>query len=304
MGQGGLDGPIHRRTLLLAAAGLSLSGALRAEDADPDEVRQALERQRARLGPGGRLGVTAWDGAERRVDFDSNSRYAMCSTFKLPLAAAILAGAELERWSLADEIEFDEYDLLEYAPTVRANIERGRMSIEALCAAAMLVSDNSAANLLLARLGGPRELTAFLRRCGDRIGRLDRIEPDLNTNLPGDVRDTTTPGAMVALMWTLLFGEVLGRASRLKLVSWMARSTTGRDRLRAGLPRDWRAGDKTGTGENGAYNDIAFALTPRRVPILIACYATGGDADARERAEIHAEVGRIVARSFDSRVRA
>ncbi len=298
MGRGGLDRRIDRRALLLAAAALPIAGAARAREVDPAEIQAALERQRTRLGPGGRLGVTAWDGAERRIDFDSNSRYAMCSTFKLPLAAAILAGAELERWSLADEIEFDEYDLLEYAPTVRANLERGRMSIEALCAAAMLVSDNSAANLLLARLGGPRELTLFLRRCGDRISRLDRIEPDLNTNLPGDARDTTTPGAMVALMWTLLFGEVLGRASRLKLVSWMARSTTGRDRLRAGFPRDWRVGDKTGTGPNGAYNDIAFALTARRVPILISCYASGGDADGDERAEIHAEVGRIVASAF------
>ncbi len=298
MGRGGLDGLIHRRALLLAAAALPIAGAARAQDVDPAEIQDALERQRDRLGPGGRLGVTAWDGAERRVDFDSNSRYAMCSTFKLPLVAAILAGAELERWSLTDEIAFDEDDLLDYAPTVRANIERGRMTIEALCAAAMLVSDNSAANLLIARLGGPRELTVFLRRCGDRIGRLDRIEPDLNTNLPGDARDTTTPGSMVALMWTLLFGEVLGRASRLRLVSWMARSTTGRDRLRAGLPRDWRAGDKTGTGENGAYNDIAFALTARRVPIVIACYATGGDATDGERADIHAEVGRIVANAF------
>ena len=279
---------------------LSVSGALRAGELDAPEVEAALARLRERLGPGGRLGVTAWDGGERRIDFDSHGRYAMCSTFKLPLVAAILAGAELERWLLADEIAFDEDDLLDHAPTVRANIERGRMTIEALCAAAMLVSDNSAANLLIARLGGPRELTVFLRRCGDRIGRLDRIEPDLNTNLPGDARDTTTPGSMVALMWTLLFGEVLGRASRLRLVSWMARSTTGRDRLRAGLPRDWRAGDKTGTGENGAYNDIAFALTARRVPIVIACYATGGDATVDERAEIHAEVGRIVARVFEA----
>ena len=298
MEKGGLDGLIHRRALLLAAAALPIAGAARAQDVDPAEIQGALERQRARLGPGGRLGVTAWDGAERRIDFDSNSRYAMCSTFKLPLAAAILAGAELERWSLADEIQFDEYDLLDHAPTVRANLERGRMSIEALCAAAMLVSDNSAANLLLARLGGPRELTVFMRRCGDRISRLDRIEPDLNTNLPGDARDTTTPGSMVALMWTLLFGEVLGRSSRLKLVSWMARATTGRDRLRAGFPPDWRAGDKTGTGANGAYNDIAFALTARRVPILVACYASGGDAPADERADIHEEVGRIVAGAF------
>ncbi len=299
MGRGGQGALIDRRSLLFAAAaGLTAPVALRAQDIDPEEVRQALERQCVRLGPGGRLGVTAWDGAERRIDFDTHSRFAMCSTFKLPLTAAILAGAELERWSLADEIQFDEYDLLDHAPTVRASLERGRMSIEALCAAAMLVSDNTAANLLLARLGGPRELTAFMRRCGDRISRLDRIEPDLNTNLPGDARDTTTPGAMVALMWTLLFGEVLGRSSRLKLVSWMARSTTGRDRLRAGFPRDWRAGDKTGTGPNGAYNDIAFALTARRVPILIACYATGGDADAAERADIHAEVGGIVASAF------
>ncbi len=295
---GGHGPRLDRRSLLLAAAALPLAGIARAQETGPFDVRAALERQRSRLGSGGRLGVTAWDGGERRIDFDPHSRYAMCSTFKLPLAAAILAGAELERWSLADEIEFGEDDLLEYAPTVRANLERGRMSIEALCAAAMLVSDNSAANLLLARLGGPRELTMFLRRCGDRVTRLDRIEPELNSNLPGDVRDTTTPGAMVALMWTLLFGEVLGRSSRLKLVSWMARATTGRDRLRAGFPLEWRVGDKTGTGANGAYNDIAFALTPRRVPVLIACYASGGDAPDDERADIHAEVGRIVATAF------
>lgn len=298
MGRGGQDALIDRRSLLLGAMALSAAGGARAQGVDPSEIQEALTRQRARLGPGGRLGVTAWDGGERRIDFDSHSRYAMCSTFKLPLAAAILAGAELERWSLADEIEFDEYDLLDHAPHVRANLERGRMSIEALCAAAMLVSDNSAANLLLARLGGPRELTVFLRRCGDRVTRLDRIEPELNTNLPGDVRDTTTPGSMVALMWTLLFGEVLGRSSRLKLVSWMARATTGRDRLRAGFPPDWRAGDKTGTGPNGAFNDIAFALTARRLPVLIACYVSGGDAPEDERADIHAEVGRIVASAF------
>ncbi|MBX3561743.1 MAG: class A beta-lactamase [Sphingomonas sp.] len=298
MGRGGQGAGIDRRSVLLGGAVFPIAAVSHAQDVDPLEIEEALARQRARLGSGGRLGVAAWDGGNRRVGLDAHSRYAMCSTFKLPLAAAILAGAELERWSLADEIQFDEYDLLDYAPTVRAGLERGRMSIEALCAAAMLVSDNSAANLLLARLGGPRELTAFLRRCGDRVTRLDRIEPDLNTNLPGDVRDTTTPGAMVALMWTLLFGEVLGRSSRLKLVSWMARATTGRDRLRAGIPGDWRVGDKTGTGANGAYNDIAFALTPRRVPVLIACYASGGDASADERADIHAEVGRIVASAF------
>ena len=120
-----------------------------------------------------------------------------------------------------------------------ANLSRGRLSVEQLCAAIVEVSDNSAANLLLRRLGGPAGLTAFIRRSGDRVTRLDRYEEELNTNLPGDARDTTTPAAMLGLMQALLLGDVLTAPSRARLIGWMEGATTG---LGACAPGFRRAG--------------------------------------------------------------
>lgn len=258
-------------------------------------LRDGFAEIRARLGPGGRLGVAALDVAtNRRLLLDEDSAYAMCSTFKMPLAAAILAEVDRSALSLTREVRFGRADLVEYAPVVEANLGRGRLTIEALCAAAVEVSDNVAANLLLREIGGPSALTAFMRRAGDRVSRLDRTEPELNTNLPGDKRDTTTPAAMVGLMRSLLLGDILSPASRTMLLGWMERSTTGRERLRAGLPASWRVGDKTGTGANRATNVIAIAWPPGGGPILIACFMSGGDATLKIRNAAHAAVARMV----------
>jgi beta-lactamase class A len=283
---------IGRRSVLLGLAALPIAGAAGA--AQRPDPRAALATLRQRLGPGGRLGVSAWDGEAGRISLDPDSRYAMCSTFKMPLAAAMLAAADRGRWAMTDELAVAEADLLEYAPRVRAALPHGRMTIEALCAAAVEVSDNSAANILLRRLGGPEALTAYLRTLGDNATRLDRIEPALNANLPDDPRDTTTPAAMMRLTRTLLFEERLARASRLRLANWMLRATTGRERIRAGVPAGWRVGDKTGTGANGAHNDVAFILPPQGRPIVIASFISGGDASEAVRNEIHGAVARLV----------
>ena len=286
------------RRAFIAGTALLVSGCAAATP----ESRQAftgLELLRAELGQRARLGVAALDtGSGRTVRFDADSPYAMCSTFKLPLAAAILAEAEAERLHLGDEIPLGEADLLPYAPVVRANLARGRLPVERLCAAIVEVSDNSAANLLLRRIGGPAGLTRFIRRVGDRVTRLDRTEEALNSNLAGDPRDTTTPAAMVGLMRTLLLGDVVAPDYRDKLAGWMKSATTGLRRLRAGLPPGWEAGDKTGNGANGAANDIAIAWPPGRAPILIASYMSGVEVDEAARHAAHANVGRIVASAF------
>lgn len=251
------------------------------------------------LGPGGRLGVAALDsGSGRWLLHDENSRYAMASTFKLALAGAILSEVEQKRLALDQVIAFGRADLVPYAPVIEAHLERGRLPVERLCAAIVEVSDNAAANLLLARIGGPPGLTAFIRRCGDPVTRLDRTEIALNSNLPGDPRDTTTPLAMAGLMRALLLGEALGAASRARLAAWMEGASTGRARLRAGLPSGWRAGDKTGNGANGAANDLAIAWPPGRAPILIACYQSEGTAGTPARDLVHQQVARAVAAAF------
>jgi beta-lactamase class A len=285
---------IDRRTFL-AGSGLLATGCARATD-QGGGIAPALELLRTELGQRARLGVAALDtGSGRTLAFDAGSRFAMCSTFKLPLAAAILAEVEAGRMSLRDEVDFTEADLLDYAPVVRANRARGRLSVERLCEAVVEVSDNSAANLLLRRIGGPAGLTAFVRRCGDRVTRLDRYEEELNTNLPADPRDTTTPAAMLGLMRTLLLGTIISEENRGRLTGWMEGATTGLRRLRAGLPPGWRAGDKTGNGANGAANDVAIAWPPERPPILVTSFIDRAEVGDDARHAAHAQVGRVVA---------
>jgi beta-lactamase class A len=228
---------------------------------------------------GGRVGVLAIDtGDEKQIWYRADERFAMCSTFKWLLAACVLEGVDRGEIDLEERLEYTEEDLLEYAPVARAHLARGALPVEALCAAAVSISDNTAANLLLERIGGPAALTAFLRRCGDEVTRLDRYEPELNTNIPGDPRDTTTPRAMAETMRTILLGNVLVDESRARLQQWLKETKTGLTRLRAGLPPDWVAGDKTGTGVNGAANDVAIAWPPGRPPILIAAYLSDSSA--------------------------
>ena len=147
----------------------------------------------------------------------------------------------------------------------------------ALCEAAVTLSDNTAANLLLATLGGPPAVTAFVRGLGDELTRLDRIEPALNEALPGDPRDTTTPFAMLRDMQRLLVGDALSAASREQLIAWLLGCKTGAKRLRAGFPQDWRVGDKTGNGGTGPPTTLPSRghRIAGAAPILVAAYYTG-----------------------------
>lgn len=248
---------------------------------------------------GGRLGVFALDTSNGRVvAHRADERFAMCSTFKWVLAAQVLARGERGELDLDSRVPYCATDLLDHAPVTREHAHEGSMTVAALAQAAVVTSDNTAANLLLAQLGGPAAFSAFVRSQGDEVTRLDRIEPHLNENALGDLRDTTSPRAMVGLLRRLLCEDAISPASRWLLLQWMKESTTGKDRLRAGLPRGWDAGDKTGTGKNGACNDVAFLLPPRRAPLLIAVYATHGLAALERVQAAHVEVARQMVRHF------
>ena len=148
------------------------------------------------------------------------------------------------------------------------------MPVGALCEAAITLSDNTAANLLLESLGGPMAITAYARSLGDELTRLDRIEPDLNEARPGDPRDTTTPAAMAKNFMVLSTGAALPVSSRDQLNGWLTGCKTGGARIRAGLPGSWRVGDKTGSGGHGSSNDVAVIWPDGRPPVIIASYLT------------------------------
>jgi beta-lactamase class A len=290
----------RRDALLAMGAALATACAERAGSA-PGAVARAGEEpdpfaEIARSAEG-RVGVFALDtGSGNHLAHREDERFAMCSTFKWALVAAVLARVDGGGLSLYEPVRYGESDLLEYAPTTRDHVSDGSLTIEALARAAITNSDNTAANLLLAKVDGPAGLTQFFRKLGDPVTRLDRNEPSLNTNVRGDVRDTTSPQAMVSLMQSVLCGNVLSPGSRARLIGWLNACQTGRERLRAGLPAGWAVGDKTGTGLGGAVNDVAIVVPPRRSPILIASYLSDGTLSLPLLNATHAEIGRIVAK--------
>lgn len=244
---------------------------------------------------GGRLGVAVLDtGSGRTLRHRAEERFAMCSTFKLMLAAAVYARIDAGKENANRLIAYGKADLVAWSPDTGKHAGEG-MTIAALMDAILLYSDNTAANLLLNTIGGPPGWTAFARALGDTTSRLDRIETALNSAVPGDERDTSTPAAMLADLQKVLQGDVLSPASRAALIETMARGTLGATRLKAGLPAGWRVADKTGSGDNGTRNDIGMIMPPDRKPILAVAYFTGSPLSDPERFAVLAEVGRLIA---------
>jgi beta-lactamase class A len=242
----------------------------------------------------GRIAVAALDtGSGKRLDYRSQERFPMCSTFKFLAAAAILKGVDEGKVNLQRFIRYGAKDVLEYAPVTKAHLKDGGMTLGALCAAAIEQSDNTAGNLLLNTIGGPVGLTNFARSIGDQITRLDRKEPELNSALPGDERDTTTPAAICADMQRLLLGGVLSESSRQQLEDWLQHNETGALMIRAAVPKTWSVGDKTGRCGNGATNDITILRPADRAPILMAIYSIGSTVPADDRVAVIVEAARI-----------
>ena len=241
-----------------------------------------------------RIGVAAIDlSTNRTVEYRSGERFVMCSTFKVLAVAAALKRVEENKEKLDRFVPYGEAQLLTYAPVTREHVKEGGMTLEALCAAAIEMSDNTAANLVLEAIGGPEKWTEFARSLGDNVSRLDHNEPELNVARPGKDDDTTTPAAMCADLQRLFTSDVLTVASRTQLERWMQQSQTG-SMIRDALPPGWKVGDKTGRSGDGATNDIAVVRPPGGGPIFLAIYTVDPAEPQEARNQLVAEVAKAV----------
>ena len=286
---------ISRRLLLiralLAAPALALAKAF--AQANSDDIRAGIaDLEQAH---GGRLGVCVLDVATgRRIAHRADERFAMCSTHKFLAAGFALQRVDQGRDSLGRRISYARDDLVTYSPTTEKHVGDG-MTLGELCEAALTLSDNTAANLILDSLGGPAGFTSRVRALGDDVTRLDRIETALNEAKPGDPRDTTTPAAMADNLRKIVLGDVLSAPSRDQMTNWMLANKTGDKRLRAGVPADWRVADKTGSGGNAETNDIAVLWPPDRGPLVMTVYFAQSPAPDEARNAVIAQVGRLIA---------
>ena len=284
--------PTRRR--FLAATALALPGLAFAEPGRYETLPAAITAMEKKNG--GRIGLSVLDTATgERVAVRADERFPMCSTFKVLLAAAVLHRVDTLKDDLRRQIDVPPPPLLGNSP-LTAEHAGTSMTLGALCSAILTRSDNTAANVLLETIGGPGEITAYARSIGDSVTRLDRTETALNESLAGDPRDTTSPDAMVHNLQALLLGDALKPDSRQQLLDWMQSSTTGLSRLRAKLPRDWRAADKTGSNGVHTTNNIAV-LWPAggRAPLIVAAYITQCPGSEEKRNAMLATIGRLIA---------
>lgn len=285
--------PVRRSFLFAAVTGTLMATC----DLPRAATLKSTQEQLAQLetSANGRLGVAAFDTAGgRHVLHRADERFAVCSTSKLMVSAAILSRSMGDAALLSRNVSYRKGDLVAYSPITEKHVDSG-MTVAQLCAAALQYSDNSASNLLMKILGGPAAVTAYARSIGDTLFRLDRWEPELNTAIPGDQRDTSTPAAMAASVQKLVLGDALAAAQREQLKTWVLANTTGDARIRAGVPAGWQVGDKTGTGDYGTTNDIGVLWPPSRAPMVVAIYFTQHSKDAQARNDVIASAARIVA---------
>jgi len=286
-----------RKTALMAAAVMPLlfgsAPVLAQTSADVATIKQKLAE--LEKSSGGRLGVALINTADNsQIVYRGEERFPMCSTSKVMAASAVLKQSETNQTLLNKRVEIKKSDLVNYNPITEKHLDTG-MTLGELGAAAIEYSDNTAMNKLIAELGGPAGVTKFARSIGDVTFRLDRTEPSLNTAIPGDKRDTTSPLAMAKSLQNLALGKALGEPQRAQLVEWLKGNTTGGESIRAGLPATWVVGDKTGSGDYGTTNDIAVIWPENHAPLVLVTYFTQPHQDAKARKDVLAAAAKIVA---------
>ncbi|MCU5772426.1 class A beta-lactamase [Erwiniaceae bacterium BAC15a-03b] len=285
---------LSRRRGVLAAAACVVTLLLAPPPllAQPETLAQQLRA--LEQSANGRLGVTLIDsGSLRELHYRSDERFAMASTFKTLVGAAVLQRSVKQPDLLKKRINYKQSDLVTYSPVTEKKLAQG-MTIAELCAATIELSDNTAANLLVRELGGPQSITSLARELGDKKTRLDQLEPMLNSAIPGDARNTTTPRAMASNVQQLALGKALPAARQQQLITWLKQSKTGAESIRAGVPAGWPVGDKTGAGGYGTTNDVAIIWPPKGKPLILAIYFTQKHQHAEARRDVLASATRLV----------
>lgn len=241
-----------------------------------------------------RIGVSIYDVTDNKLwNYNGDTSFPLMSTFKTLACAKLLADVEKGLQSFDTSAVITTNSIIAWSPITEKLIGE-HFSLKQACSAAMIMSDNTATNIVLTGIKGPEALTQFMRSIGDEFTRLDRIEPDLNEALDGDKRDTTTPNAMVKSLHTLLFGDVLSQASKFQLKQWMIDNKVTGSLLRSVLPENWSIADRSGAGGYGSRGITAVVWSNKRSPIIISIYLTQTDASFARRNKAIADIGKEI----------
>jgi beta-lactamase class A len=267
--------------------------------------------------------------------FNGERPFPMQSVFKAPLGAAALSEVEAGRFSLAETFTLTDEQLSPpRSPIADAWPARRDYTAEALLVAALSDSDNTAADVLMKRIGGPGAVTAWLRDKGVNELRVDRYEREIQPDVYGmasfrlawkgeaafsaalatipparrrqamlaymaDPRDTATPRGMQVFLAKLDRGELIKPASVRRLLDIMARTPRGAERLKAGFPKDALFAHKIGTsgvdqGLSAAFNDAGILILADHRRYAVTALLSGSALRETDRDAFFADLGRVI----------
>ncbi|MGZ3376846.1 MAG: class A beta-lactamase [Phenylobacterium sp.] len=343
---GAASASLGRRDLLIAGAGLALAACGKSEPLtashtpvlDIERLASAVNALAARAAPG-ILGFALMNLESGQFwDRLGDRPFPMMSVSKLPLGCAVLSEVDAGRLSLAETITLRDEDLSPpFSPIADAWPRRSAYAIDDLFTAAIRDSDNTAADVLMRRIGGPGSVAGWLQAKKIDEVRVDRYERELGTNALGmasfraawkgsaafgaamatipsaqrhaamlaymaDPRDSATPRGMLGLLRKLDTGELISPAATRKLLQTLQQTPRGADRIKAGLPQGATFAHKPGTsitdqGLTAAFNDVGIFTLPDRRSYAVAAFLTGSTASESDRAALFADLGRTAARS-------
>ena len=282
--------PYFAGAKILIAYIVASSFASSASALDTAKLNEAVRIEEARLQA--RVGMAVFNATTGKTwRYRGDERFPLNSTHKTFACAALLAKVDGKSLSLDREVSIRREMLLPYSPIVEKAPLPHTMTLGKICHASVSYSDNAAANIVLDAIGGPNGFTAYMQSIGDETTRLDRKEPELNAATPGDLRDTTTPNAIVASLRKVLLGEALSASSRRELTQWMLDDKVADALLRASLPADWKIADKTGAGGYGSRSIVAVIWPPAQLPLVVGVYITQTQASMQESNRAIATIG-------------
>ncbi|MCL1135671.1 class A beta-lactamase [Shewanella hafniensis] len=281
----------YKKTTFIAICLMSISNS----NASPLSVKQTVnefERQ------GWNIGVSVIENSSNNVySINGDERFSTNSTIKALACAIVLSEVDKNAVSLDDAMMINEQDVVSHSPVMKEFIGK-KVTLADACKATMTYSDNTAANFAIKKSGGPEGITSFLRSMGDDITRADRYEPDLNTNLEGDLRDTSTANAMAANFNKLLLGNILSTQSKEQLKDWMMGNKVADNMLRLVLPTGWEIADSTGANSYGARGIISMVWSESQQPLIISIYIKKENTAIEEREKVISEIGRVISTEY------
>ena len=242
----------------------------------------------------GRIGISIWNTqSDRHWDYHGNDRFPLVGTFKTLACATMLHKMEAGILEKNATATIEKRTIVGWSPIMEQMMGQ-EVRIEHACEAAMLMSDNTAANLVLNQIGGPRSVTHFLRKLGDNATRLDSFEPKINQVQPKGRLDTTTPNAIVKTLEVLINGDVLSYESRTQLKIWMQDNSVSDSLMRSVLPSTWSIADRTGSGANGSFGYNALIWKENRQPIYLSIYITDTDLSLQAREQLATHICQLI----------